>query len=243
MRQIRIVPAHKSIIGAPVTAGTVDTTYQREWLTDGSPGFPVRKTGGSLSLTITPAAAVSCDVFAVCHHKVKQAATISLSGSVTNTIPTAAWPADDIPRNWYRRLTTPVSVASLGVAVTGNTDPVIIGEFYAGLSFTFEIDFGHGRTFDPQRPFEWEGEFASLAPYDPGLALPRRLRGELALEPSEYADLEAAYLSQRNGSRPVLIIPNDTVNDAWLAQFSFQESFSAYSTVTMEIVEIPRTRW
>jgi hypothetical protein len=230
----------QSVYGATVTM-TPDATYLASWLTDGRPGYPVKKTGGSLSATVT--ASLSVDMFSVINHNIKQAASIGLSGGVTNTISTAAWTAEGIPLNWVRVLTSPVSISSIGLSVTGNTDPVVVGEFYAGLSIEFP-DFLHGRRFDPDRPFAWEGEYSSLGPYDSGVSAPRRVSGSIALDDTQYATLQEVFLSQRNGSRPVAWLEDDAVNDLWLAQFDYDSEHREGSWfINLEIMEIPRVRW
>lgn len=238
---MRLVSPYGSFIGASVS-GSVDATYKASWLTDGLPATPVRKTGGSISLGAT-ASARNIDVLAVTHHRIKQAASISITGSVTTTIPTSAWNEDDIPYNWFRILGAPVSTTNLSIAVTGNTDPVIIGEMYAGLSFTLP-DFLNRRAFEPGEPFEWEGELAGLAPYDPGLSEPRRESGLLILTNAQFAQLKSCVTGARRGTLPVLYIPDDNVNDAWLAQLRYTEQHEeGFHFVTLDIVEIPRTRW
>ncbi len=237
---MRLVAPHQSLLYAPVV-GSVDADYQAAWLTDGRPTFPVQKTGGTISLTVTPAAAQDVDVIAVCHHSLRQAATISLGGSLASSIVTAAALPDGIPLNWFRKLSAPASVSSLVLDVTGNVDPVVIGLLYAGLSTELSLDFRQGREFDPGRPFAWEG---AMLPYDDGFAEPRRLRGELFPTSAEYAALVACTQAMRKGTRPALIIPDDTVNDAWLCTFQWTEALIAGNHfVTMEIVEIPRVRW
>jgi len=253
---MRIVPAHQSIIGAPVT-GTVDADYEENWLTDGSPGYPVQVTG-NLSLTVTPASSLSVDVIAVCHHNINTVATIALGGSLASTIETQAHPPDDIPTNWYRRLETPVTVTSIDLDVTGNGDPIVIGELYAGLSELFPA-LHLGRQLSPGSVFAWEGEFSSLPPYDPGVHRPLRVRGTMILTEVQLNTLNECYLSQRNGSKPVLIIFDYPVDHAYLCHFHYEaEDFApgeapsgsplaaepaALFVVTMEIAEIPRLRW
>jgi hypothetical protein len=246
---MRYVRGDESLLFEPVS-GTVDATYDEDWLTDGRPNFPVRTTG-NLSLTVTPGATLTgVDVIAIHHHAVKQAATITLSGSVSSTIPTAAWPPDDIPKNWFRKLTTPVSVSSLGLAVTGNTDPVIIGGLFAGKSRTLEEFLMLGRTVDPGQPFRWEGEYGTVPPYDSGNGPQRRMTGQAYLTDAGLDDVEAWYLSTRSGTIPTLIIPEDDVNDAWLVTFHYTaqdfanaERPNARYSVNFEFAEIPRVRW
>lgn len=243
---MRFVSPDRSILYSPVS-GDVQPTYQEAWLTDGRPGYPVRSEDGSPltlgPLTVTPAAAVSCDVFAVTHHTIEQGATISLGGSITDAIPTAAWRKDGIPANWYLRRAA-ASIASLTLTVTGNAAAVYVGELYAGLSYQFATDFLINREYDPGEPFAWEGEFSSLLPHDSGVAQPRRYRGSMILEDADYAELVAWGESQRNGSRPSLIVLNDAVNDALLGYMKFRETFdTVYHYISLEIVEIPLLRW
>lgn len=240
---MRFVAPYRSLMFAPVSGSSVDSGYLQSWLTDGRPGYPVRVTG-TLNLTVTPAVATSVDVIALCTHNIRQAATVTLGGSLSGGITTAAMPPDNIPLNIYRRLTSPVSVTTIVLGVSGNTDPIVIGELYAGLSYKFPITFRHGLLVDPGQPFAWEGPFTLMAPYDPGVAVPRRLKGELLLTTAELAELTAWYQSTRNGTRPSLIIPDDAVNDAWLAVFQYTVTTDgANHIVSIEIAELPRVRW
>lgn len=240
---MRMVSPHQSLMFAPVT-GTVDATYDKDWLTDGQANYPVRKTG-ALSLAVAPSPAIAIDVIAVCHHNIPQAATIALTGDITSTIPTAAHPADGIPHNWFRLLEAPVAgVDALILGVTGHTDPVLIGELYAGLSFAPELPLRAGQQLSPGQVARALGEFGIVAPYDPGFSPPRGISGELALSDAELASLIEIHLAQRLGSRPVLVIPDDAVNDAWLGLFDFTETRTGgHHFVQIDIVELPRVRW
>lgn len=235
---MRIVSPHQSLLYAPVS-GSVDADYVNTWLTDGRPGFPAKYTG-TLALTVTPAAPQSVDVICLHHHNVRAAAVVTLGGSLSGGITTVAPFSDAIFPNVFRLLTTPVSVTSLVLGVSGNTDPVVTS-LYAGLSTEISADFGHGRSFDPGKPFPWE---STMAPYDDGMAAPRRLSGAWLPTDAEYAALIACTQAMRNGTRPALVIPDDTVNDAWLCTFQWTEALvGGNHMVTIEIVEIPRIRW
>lgn len=240
---MRLVSPHRSLMFADVT-GTVDATYEADWLTDGQANTPVRTTG-NLSLALAAVTAQSVDVLAVCGHSIKAAASIAITGDITSTIPTATWPVDNIPHNWFRLLATPVvGVDALTLAVTGNTDPIYIAEFYAGLSWEPECDLRAGRQLDPGQVLAMMGEFGMTPPYDPGVALPRGMSGELALTDGEFAELVNIRAAQRNGSRPCLFIPDDDVNDAWLCQIRFTEQRTGGTHyVSLEVLEIPRLRW
>lgn len=245
---MRYVRPDLSLNGSAVS-GTVDADYDNDWLVDGRPAFPVRVTG-SFSLTVTPAGspAPTIDVIALIHHNVRQAATVTLGGDLSSTIPTVPEPPDGIFPNIYRLLSTPDSVSSLVLGISGNTVPVITS-LYAGLSR--ELTPLHlGRTEDPAEPFQWEGEGLTQAPYDPGVSDPWRSAGECILTDDELEDVRDWYLSTRRGTRPTLIILDDAINEAKLVVFRYKAVDlapapypDALHTVSFEFVEIPRVRW
>jgi hypothetical protein len=239
--KLRIVFPHRSIIGATVTCA-VDDTYLQDWLTDGLPGYPA-VTAAAMSASIAISPAVDVDVVAVTHHNLPEAAVITVGGDVTATIPTAATLPDDIPRGWFALLDDIVTgVDALTLGITGTN--IIIGEFYAGLSWTPVNGVHHGRQLDPGQQFAWEGEFSSLAPYWKGVRKPRRYQIELLLEDSEVEELQLGEIAQRSGNRPCLVIMDDTKNDAMLAVFSFTESTDGGNHLyTIEILEIPPLGW
>lgn len=247
---MRYLRNDESLLYAPVS-GSVDADFVNDWLTDGRPEFPVQVTG-TLALTVTPAGspAPMVDVICLHHHNVREAATVTLGGSLSSTITTAPLPPDGIFPNIYRRLTSPASVSSLVLTISGNTDPVVCS-LYAGFSRTLERPLFLGRTRNPAQPFAWEGE--SLAhPNDNGLSDPLRLRGECILSEAGILEVEAWYQSTRRGSRPTLIIPDDDYNRALLAVFNYSvtdlapgdyDDMDALFQVSFEVVEIPRVRW
>lgn len=240
---MRLVSPHRSLMFAGVT-GTVDTTYEASWLTDGKGNTPIRRTG-DLSLVLAALAPQDVDLLAVCHHNIEEAATIGITGDITSSILPGAYPPNDIPYNWFRLLSAPVEdVEDLTLAITGNVNPIVIGEFYAGLSWSPEVDLRAGRTLSPGQVQAMLGERGIQPPYDAGYSTPRGISGELALSDAEFAELITIHEAQRDGSRPCLFIPDDAVNDVWLCVFDFEEQMvGGTHFVTIEIVEIPRLRW
>lgn len=229
--------AHQLLRGGSVAA-TIDATYTENWLVDGSPGTPIQRTG-NLSAVVTPPSTQTLDLFALVNHTVDVAA--SISGAATATIPAAALDGEAIRYNSFTRINA-VSVGSaLTLAVTGNASPVIIGEFWGGLAVElepYELDL------DPGEPFQWESEFSSIPPYDSGLSHPRRLSGEVVMNASQLAQIKAVYAASRRGSRPVLIVPDEDVNDAWCAILRYRARYEdMIYRVTLEAAEISRTRW
>lgn len=254
------VPPVPSLMYAAVT-GTVDADFNANWLTDGLPGFPV-KVSGAIDLTITPSAALTADLFAVCHHNIPAGVPVTLSdvGSPSSTLVTVTpsdWPDDDIPQNPWTRLDTPIvlSTARLEVAAQGGSpaDGLVIGELFGGLAQELEYELFIDQDWDESKPFPWES--ASLAPYDDGTSDPRRIRAQTIVSDIGMAAIRSWYRSTRRGTLPTLIVPDDRMNDAWLAQFQYSlrpmwlADISSPMTneslipVTFEFVELPRTRW
>lgn len=236
---MRMISAHRSIINNAV-AGTVSTNYQAAWLTNPSVGYPAR-TDGDMSLTVSGVGLV--DVIAVTHHNIVQAASVTLGGGLSSTIPTRAMRPDGIPYNYVRVLAAPVNAGTIVLGVTGNGGAVYVGSLSAGESYVFN-DFVSGRKYTPQQPFSWEGDFSSLAPYDYGLAAQRRVEGTVILNDAQWENLLLVFESQKLGNRPILWLDNDDVNDAWLCQISIDETHGeANHFVNLQIAEIPRFRW
>lgn len=247
----------ESIIGAAVS-GTVSTDYLESWLTDGMAGRPAR-TDGAMSLTVTPAAALNVDTVAVISHNIEEAATITLGGSLSGSIATQPWLANGMPANWYARLTSPVATSSIVLGVTGNSGATIVGELYAGFTRTLP-SLRIGRRLSPGKTFPWEGEYSSLAPYDTGIGETLRVTGSIVVNEQEMNEVDAWFLSQRNGSLPTLILPDYPANVAWLCAFNYEADdlapgeplvdgsptphvpFALFE-VSMEIVVIPPLRW
>lgn len=227
-------------------AGTVDADFENDWLVDGRPGRPIKRTGDP-SLTITVSPAVSVSLLACCNHNVDAGNTIDVTGDATATITAGTLPKNGIPLNPFTTINA-VSVSSLVVAVTGNSVATVIGEFYAGTKRTLPRQLRPGRVYTPGAPYTWEGDFGSQPPYDTGVAQ-RRLSGELVTDDAGLADIQSWYESTREGTRPTLIVPEHDKNDAWLVVFQFRSrvlwrngSQTAH-VVELEFMELPRSRW
>lgn len=230
--------AQQLLRGGGVSGTTPDDTYQSAWIVDGSPGTPYQKTG-NVALAVTPPASASMDVFALINHTVNVSTV--LSGAVSGSIPAGVLDEEGIRYNPFLRLTPANVSTAINLAISSNSGPVIVGEFFGGLSVAFEA---YQLDFDPGDPFEWEGEFSSIAPYDPGLSHPRRLSGEVVVDDTVFAQIQSCYRSTLRGSRPALIIPDDAVQDAWMGVFRYRERYSeTLHFVTLEVMELPRTRW
>lgn len=225
-------------------AGTVTADYDADWLVDGRGSRPVRN-GTNLSLTATALAARTVTLIAICNHNIAGAITVG-----GQSIGPATLGADGIYSNPYA---TVALGSQTSLALTCSGSPAIIGELYAGTQRTLErFQLHTGAELEETDPFEWEGDASSIPPYDPGVADVRILRGETLVSDTGLADIRAWYKSTRRGTRPTLIVPIDTVNDAWLVTFRYRVELvrihpsipgQSIHRVQMEFTELPRLRW
>src|SRR5262245_24463889 len=143
-----VSPSKMFALFSTSVTGTVDATYDPDWLVDGRTDWPVRRTGSSISLAIA-GSAQDVNVLCVGHHNIRPAATVSITGDITDTITIPTWPSNNIPLNGYKILGgTTSGVDALTLAVTGQTESAcIIGEFCAGLGQTLPLTLMKASSF------------------------------------------------------------------------------------------------
>lgn len=228
---MRFGGAHKAIFDATVS-GSPDATYLAAWLTNPNVNWPYKETGG-VSATANFSAR-DVDLAIVGHHKVT-AATVTGFGALT----TSVLRPDNIYRNYGKLLSTPINISSAPLTTTGD----IVGVLWVGLTSVFP-GLLHGRKLSPEKPFSWEGEFRSLAPFSKGVAAQRRASGRVILTDLEFAELDAVFESQDKGSYPIAWCEHDDDTDPWMCQFNYDATYNeGYHFVDLEITEIPRLRW
>jgi len=230
---------------AGTVSGTVDADYVDDWLLDGRFDRPIKRTG-ALSITYTPSETKQVQVFALMNHLVEAgvSVTIKQNGTLRATITPGTWPAGGIPLNAYTNLSSALTFSSgdtILVESTGNVNPYVVGELWMSSVHDLGTDFVQGRGRNPGRPYSWR---SALPPSDDGLSNPRTMRGDMILTDAQFSALESWYEATKRGTLPSLIIPDSTVNDAWYAQFSYEERHQeGFHFVVVEITEIQRTAW
>lgn len=231
------------------TAGATNAAYTDDWICDGRPGRPARSTNG----TVTWSAAFSSaevGLIAVCN--CNSDVNASIGGGITATVTAGALEANGIRLNGFTA-PTPASITGLTVGFSGAAVAVTLGEFVFGKRRTLTNAAGNygGPRFDGEGytledyPLTVDAEFGSTMPYDRGL-VSRTLRGTQVYTVSQFADLLAWQKAQRSGSKPSLIVPDSTVNDAWLVTFritSYKNLGNSLIEASIEFVEYPRSRW
>lgn len=231
-------------IGGSVSGGA-DTGYLDEWLVDGRPGRPARAATGSQTWTITISSS-TVGIAAICNHNIDAARTITLGGGISASTSGPTLPANGIPLNPWVTFGPTGSVTSITVAVSSNTNPLIIGEFVCGTRSTLERSLRPGASITTEYDVvRHDAEFNSLMPYDKGIVR-RTLRGGNIYTDSGLAAILDWYDSTRGGTKPTLIVPYSTVQDAWLVEMKppqYQHLSNNRNEVSFEFVEYPRSRW
>jgi len=226
-------------------SGSVDATYEASWLVDGSPNRPVVGASG-LTLTVT---ATSQLVNYVAVANTNLSGSIAISGGVTATIPAPLLDANGLRVNSGVAI-TPVTAS--GLVLTVAQSPSIIGELIAGRLRTLERQLLVDPEFGEAEPYEWLGEASSIPPYDPGVDARAPIVGDLLVTQTGLEEILAMVRSTRRGTRPLLILPIDRVNDPWLVtvRCTWAPHIAGKSgvhrgiyKVHLELTELPRVRW
>lgn len=226
------------------TVGATDSDFTNEWLCDGRAGRPVRSTNGTVTWTITNTAA-EVGLVAVCHCDSNVNATIG--GGVTATVVAGALQTDGIRLNGFATVTPVAGVTSMTVGFSGAASAVNVGEVIAGKyrSLTLPIYTADDRgERDFTRPQEMD--LSSIPPYDPGLSARKPWEGTFILTTAQRDGVIDWFRAQRNGTRPSLVVPDSSVNDAWVCFISapqYRPAGPRHWSVSFSMTEVPRVRW
>lgn len=235
--------------GAGVSSSSVNTSggYVAGSLCGGWPAPPVRWSTANPSGTVTLLAAGTIGLVVVSHHKLVAGTTITFSSGITAVVTAPTVPPDGIPLNAFNTLTPVAAVTAFNFAVAGNTGDAIIGEILAGSARTLTLPLWSS---DQRGMDDFTREIpisqAPMAPYDPGLSARAPWKGKFLLTQAQLDEVIAWFLAQRNGTRPSVIIPDASVNDAWvgfLQKPSWSPAGPRHFHVDLVFVEIPRSRW
>ena len=227
---------------AGACSGTVDNTYDVDWLVDGRTSYPARYTASGVAWTVT-GTAQEVGLMVIGHHLLDAALSVAISGDITDTITVPSYGANGIPFNAYKSITPVSSVDSVTITVTGNTGAaVIIGEAVFGkartLPGTLSKHTGFFRhNFAAQRPLDR----AWIPPYDKGMVA-EQWTGTLLVTSTQRLELLAWEESQKSRTLPSVIVINS------LALFGFievgnQVAVGSLWKIDIRFVELPRTRW
>lgn len=226
--------------------GAIDSDYSLSWLVDARPQRPVLGSSGTATYRITNTSA-EVGIIAVCHHNLDAGKVVTVSNGLSATITAnTPTPPNGVPLNPFTTV-TPTSVTALDFAISGNSANLRIGEIIAGKRRTLTL---------PTMKSDKRGiatyvrkvdvDLSSVPPYDDGRSGRDPWKGSLLLTTSELDNVIAWYESQRNGTRPSLIVPNTSVNDAWVGFLQapdYEPLGPTFWRVSLTFVEEPRSRW
>lgn len=228
-----------------VTAAGTDTDYLAIWATDGRPGRPYRSDTTTFSLTIQNTSG-EVGMVVVANHNLDPGKLLTIF-STSFTVSTET-PADGIPLNpFFLRTPANTTTLTIGSTSSANSTNPVIGEVLAGKyrTLTRGVRLADHNFAWQQFAADPQAEFASVMPYDKALAQ-RTLTGSAVVNNSELEDLKNWFRSQRGWSKPSVIVPDASVNDAWvvsLRSFRYRKLDNELWEVQLEFVEYPRSRW
>jgi len=237
-----ILPGHLIRSYYQSVSGPIDSTYQLLWGTDTYSARPVKATSGTAAYVIGVAGG-NVNFASIVNSNVTVATTVS---GAFATLGTPLVGPDEVPKNPWAYLETPISVGSVTFTISGNPDIVTIGEFIVGEAFTLERPFppGSERTFDARRT-ERNDTWGFIPAVDEN-AKSRKISTTLRVTQSECDNLEAMWEGQRATSLPSLIVPRPDRNDAWygrLTGFSYRRLGPNDFEVPFNFEEHAMCRW
>ena len=140
---------------------------------------------------------------------------------------------------------TSASITALTVGFAAAAAAAVLGEVVAGRARSIRAPrFDSPFAFSDHRRVV-DAEFGSIPPYDPALES-RTWIGWNYYSAADRDLLIAWYRAQRGGTKPSLIIPDSTINEALLVQLlppTFVQAGPDQWRVDLRFEEYPRSRW
>lgn len=232
-----------AVYGATVTttAGATDSTYLPAWMCDGRSMRPVRSTNGTVTWSASFASA-EVGIVALCDCDANVNATIG--GGVSATVVAGALGSNGIRLNGFA-LVTPATISTLTVGFSGASSAVRLGECIAGKARTITAPIFSSDIAPDDYALDTGAEFHSVPPYDRGMES-RKFTGSQIYSTADRDLIWEWWRSQRANTRPSLMVPDSTINDAWLGYLqkpSYRQVGPGKWEVQIVFIEEPRSRW
>lgn len=230
-----------AVLNAAVTtsAGTTDADYTDEWIADGRIGRPARATNGTVTWSLTfTSAEVGIIAIGNCNSNVNA----TITGGVSTTVTAGALGENGIRLNGFVKV-TPANMTALAVGFSGAASAVVLGEIIAGKYRALPIpmfDISHD-----DYVMEPGAEFASINGFDRGMEA-RRFTGTMKYTKANRDVLMGIWRAQRAGTRPTLMVYDESLNDAvmgFLSKPSYKQVGPNLWSVDLTFQETPRSRW
>ena len=226
-------------------SGGAATGYDDDWLVDGKVGRPVKTTTSTPPWVITGPSSKLVDCVVVANHNIDPAKTIAITGGVSVNLVGPALRGNGIPFNAWASVVSPATTNTITVTISSNSVALIVGEVIAGRlrEVPRGILMGNSVTFGTggDQPL---GVATSLPGYDDGTAR-RAMRCECVCTTANKDILEGWWEATRGDTRPSVLIPDESQNDAWVGHLTEFRAVTdqGYWRVAFTFVEYARTRW
>lgn len=233
-------PANWISRGGTVSA-SVDADYTSDWLVNGLPNYLTRGTGSSLSASLSFTAGTA-NFVGVFIHNIQSAITVG--GGLSGTIAASASQSNGVPVNTYATF-TPTSVSGITLAAS-NSVTWVIGEVIVGNTTTLTLPkLSTDDRVMANYTRKLNVDVASILPYDDGRCGDGPWKGTFALTTTELDAVKQWYLAQQNGSRPSVVVPSTSVNEAligFLQPPQYNPIGPAFWRVQLTFDPLPRLR-
>jgi hypothetical protein len=219
-----------------VNTGTVDPTYPAANLADLIPAIPAQLTTTTGSWKLAFGAAQRIDIVAIPHHNLIAGLDVRIQGNAADawgaptlntTITIPAYRQDLFPVGSWIDLTGVAGYAVGGfqywrlVIVGANASAVKVGELIAlATKRTLNPNISWGVGLKEERPIiENTTDYLVSTIYDLGVTR-RSLAGTLDTTDVGLAAIRALWRDARGRARGFLVIPDESVNDAWFVRWA-----------------------
>jgi hypothetical protein len=220
---------------ATITASADDAAYPAANLADLIASKPAKLTGTSGNWVFAFSAPQRVDLVALIHHNLTAGLDVKIQGNATNawTSPTfsqaitiPAYQEDGFPVCPFLDLTGLSGYSTSGFQYwrllinAANAAAVAIGDVVlAALKRTLEVNVSWGATEEEEHPLiEHVTDYGVSTIYDLGTKR-RRFAGQTETTDAGLASLRSLYRDARGRARPWLLVPDPSVNEAWLVRF------------------------
>ena len=251
LRALYMSPAEMLTLGGTVTGTAAKTTYERRYLTNGLPNYPLRADGGSASWSASGSSQLVNGAAAL-NTNVTGGGAITVTGLPNITQPARiggapsknGWSAD-IDGASGELVNT--SRSSVSIGASGSPD-LIVGEFVYGRfrELPRPVDKMGERGYESGATLPAPSQLGQMPVYPPKKAW-RTFSGKSTADAAGIALIEALWDAAEGGSKFFLWVPDPLLNDVWAVVFdgrlNVQKENPDLFHYTLQLREVPRQNW
>lgn len=227
-------------------SGGASTGYDDDHLVDGKPGRPAKTGTSTPPWVITGLSSKYVDTVVIHNHTVQAGKTIAISGGVSVNLTAPAAQENGINLNPFAYVESPQTTDTITVTVSSNGVDIFMGEVIAGRRRELGdngVLAGNSIRYLHESELP-DGKSSALVGYEDGIEQ-RAIDCEVMCDLTGKTMLETLWRATRGRTRYMVLIPFDTINDAWVG---WMENFEAPNVqgpyrARFTFVEAPRSRW